>query len=114
VQGEPEVDDVIPYWAGKRYILCGVPATGQYGIWDGKRLDRQPGDLTTDWNTAWATFATKEPNAEKAFVRCPTCRSRWVFRISRTDHLFDTMEWGVASAGLVAKTFRCTRCTYTW
>lgn len=111
---DPEVDDVVPYWYGKRYILCRVRTTGVYGIWDAKHLDRAPSTTYADWNAAWASYLAVEKAPQEVIVRCPTCRSRWVNRLTDVDRLGEAMTWGVAAGGRIAKTFACTRCGYTW
>jgi hypothetical protein len=111
---EPEVDDIVPLYSGKRWILCMVPSRGQYGIWDGRDVAKPPQPVFTDWPEAWTAFVKLELAPQKCIVRCPTCRSRWVAKITTGDKLGEWAVLGIFAVGKIAKTFRCSRCSYTW
>jgi hypothetical protein len=113
-QPEPEVDRIIPAYYGKKHILAYSENPRLYYLFESKKLDR-PAMTSEDREEVRSAFLAKEPDgAQEALVRCPSCRSRWVWRISGGEKVGEAMVFGVYSIGRIAKTFRCGQCTYTW
>jgi len=51
---------------------------------------------------------------EKPVIKCPTCGSTNVEKISTANKIGSALAIGVFSIGHISKTFRCKKCGYKW
>jgi len=51
---------------------------------------------------------------EKNEIKCPTCGSKNVEKISKASKAKSALLFGVFAAGKMSKTFKCNNCDYTW
>lgn len=47
-------------------------------------------------------------------IKCPTCKSTNVEKISDASKIGSVLLWGVFAAGKVSKTYQCKECGYKW
>lgn len=57
------------------------------------------------------------PNCGKPMstsIKCPTCKSENVNKISGASKMGSALMWGVFAAGKISKTYECKKCGYKW
>ena len=47
-------------------------------------------------------------------IKCPTCKSTNVEKISTASKVGSALMWGVFAAGKLTKTYQCNECKYRW
>lgn len=52
--------------------------------------------------------------SEKHEIKCPTCGSKDVEKISKASKVKSGLLFGFFAAGKISKTFKCNNCDYKW
>jgi predicted RNA-binding Zn-ribbon protein involved in translation (DUF1610 family) len=115
----PEAAGISFTQVGDRYLLGGILAERRYGIWDrqnpGPPLKKFPfGER--GWKSAYAEFSSLQPEhrAVASKIKCPTCGSSEIMRITGVDKVATAALVGVFALGRISKSFQCQNCGYKW